>query len=442
MYPRLQLLRELLRDDGAIFVSIGDDEISNLRMVMDEIFGSENFIATIIWRNSTGPKQTKHLSISHDYICLFAKNKTNWKRNLLPRTAEQEGDYTNPDNDPRGPWRSGGLDARNYYSKGRYAILCPGGRTIDGPPGGSYWRVSEDTLWELDGDKRIWWGEDGNNVPRIKRFLSEVQEGLIPQTFWDYAEVGHTQEAKQEYLQILDGLEVFTTPKPVALIKRILQISTSPGDWVLDSFAGSGTTGHAVLEVNREDADHRKFIMIQIPFDTKDNEKEHLNISEKITAERMRRVIEGYTYTKRQAKGKSKKQSVQGLGGSFSYARVGTALFGEYRDLGAKPPAFAELAKYVFYTETSREFDGRTINEKTGKIGEYKGTSYYLLYTPAGNHGRPLDLEWLKSLGKTEKNRQLVVYCEKLWVHREDLAKYEVETGRKIRPMVIPFNLK
>src|SRR6476620_8770949 len=158
MYPRLQLLKEFLRDDGAIFVSIGDHEVTHLRMVMDEVFGPDKFVATIIGRNWTGPKQSKQLSTSHDYILCFAKRKSDWKRNLLPRTPEQEGDYTNPDKDKRGPWRSGGLDARNYYSKGRYPITCPGGRIIDGPPGGSYWRVSEETLWELDADGRIWWG--------------------------------------------------------------------------------------------------------------------------------------------------------------------------------------------------------------------------------------------------------------------------------------------
>src|SRR3990172_8652117 len=150
MYPRLKLLKELLRDDGAIFVSIDDNEVQHLRMLMDEIFGENNFIASIIWRNSTGPKQSRQLSTSHDYILCFARKAEFWTRNLLPRTAEQEADYTNPDNDHRGPWRSGGLDARNYYSKGRYPIKCPGGRVIDGPPGGSYWRVSEESLWELD----------------------------------------------------------------------------------------------------------------------------------------------------------------------------------------------------------------------------------------------------------------------------------------------------
>ncbi|MGH9428330.1 MAG: DNA methyltransferase, partial [Terriglobia bacterium] len=291
-------------------------------------------------------------------------------------------------------------------------------------------------------DKRIWWGEDKNNVPRIKRFLSEVQEGLIPQTVWDYSEVGHTQEAKQEYLQILEGIEVFTTPKPVALVKRILNIATTPGDLILDSFAGSGTTAHAVLELNKEDGHQRRFVLVQMPYDTKENEKEKLNICRKITAERARRVIEGYSYTKRGAKGKSRRERVEGLAGSFAYAQLGPPLFGEYRDLGKNPPAYDELAKYIFYTETSREFDRKAMNEKTGKIGEYRNTSYYLLYTPNNKEDRALDLPWLKSIEKSEKNRNLVIYCEKIWVHRDDMAKYEATTKRKVRSMLVPFHLK
>ncbi|MCZ7625137.1 MAG: site-specific DNA-methyltransferase [Candidatus Methylomirabilis sp.] len=285
-------------------------------------------------------------------------------------------------------------------------------------------------------------GEDGNNVPRIKRFLSEVQEGLIPQTVWDYDDVGHTQEAKQEYLQILSGMEVFTTPKPVALIKRILQIATSADDLVLDSFAGSGTTAHAVLEINKDDGGRRKFILVQIPYDTKDHEKEKLNICRMITAERTKRVIEGYAYTKRGARGKTSREKVAGLGGSFTYARVGKPLFGEYRDWGKQLPAYEELAKYIFYTETSRDFERKMMNEKSGKIGEHHGTSYYLLYTPDGQADRRLDMEWLKGLDKTEKNRNVVVYCEKIWVHRDDLAKFEQATRRTVRPMIVPFNLK
>jgi adenine-specific DNA-methyltransferase len=441
MYPRLQLLKDLLREDGAIFVSIGDAEVADLRMLMDEIFGENNFLSTIIWRNSTGPKQSKHFSTSHDYILSFAKSKAHFRRNLLPRTPEQEADYINPDNDPRGPWRSGGLDARNYYSKGRYAITCPGGRVIDGPPGGSYWRVSEDTLWELDADNRIWWGEDENNVPRIKRFLSEVQQGLIPQTVWDHSEVGHTQEAKQEYLQILSDTEVFTTPKPVALLVKIFQIASNPGDLIMDSFAGSGTSAHAILELNKEGTE-RKFVLVQLPYDTKQNQKENINISRRITAERVKRVIKGYSYSKRGPKGKVTPTKVDGLGGSFSYLHLGKPLFEEYRDLGKKLPPYEELAKYIFYTETSQDFDKKALNSKTGKIGEYGKTSYYLLYTPNNKEDQALSPEWLKLIEKSEKNKNLVIYCEKIWIHRDDLARSQKETGRKVRPMLIPFNLK
>lgn len=206
----------------------------------------------------------------------------------------------------------------------------------------------------------------------------------------------------------------------------------------MDSFAGSGTTAHAILELNKEDGGNRTCIFVQIPFETKEQEKEKLNICQKITAERVRRVIQGYTYKSP----KGKKEKVEGLGGSFTYARVGRPLFGEYRDWGKQLPAYEELAKYIFYTETSRDFDRKAMNEKSGKIGEHHGTSYYLLYTPDGQQDRRLDMEWLKALDKTEKNRNLVVYCEKKWVHPDDLAKYKVETKRTVRPMIVPFNLK
>jgi DNA modification methylase len=439
MYPRLQLLKELLRDDGAVFISLDDNEISHLRMMMDEVFGESNFVATIIWQKIYSPKSSaEFFSENHDYIVLYAKQRDEWRRKLLPRTKEQDERYSNPDNDPRGPWKPSGLDARNPYSKGRYPITCPSGRVIPGPPAGAYWRYSQQKLKELDQDHRIWWGADGNNVPAIKRFLSEVKQGIVPQTIWRYEEVGHTQDAKKEYVEILNAEEVFTTPKPVGLIKRIVQLSTESDDLVLDSFAGSGTTGHAVLQMNEQDGGDRRFVLVQIPYDTKENEKNKLNICQRITAERVKRVIQGYS----RVTPKGEQKNVVGLKGAFSYSRLGASLFGEYRDMGPKPPVFAELAKYIFYTETSKEFDAHVINEKTGKIGEQKGTSYYLLYKRGENGGRPLDLEWLKSIEKTEKNRQLVVYCEKLWVHREDLTKYEAETGRKVRSMIIPFNLK
>ena len=449
MYPRLQLLRELLSEDGSIWISIGDDEVHNLRHVLDEVFGENNFIATIIWRNSTGPKQSNFLSTSHEYVVCFAKDATKWQRNLLPRTEEQEAGYTNPDNDPRGPWRSGGLDARNPYSRGRYAIKCPGGRVIDGPPGGSYWRLPEERLWELDADNRIWWGEDRNNVPRIKRFLSEVQEGIVPQTFWNYSDVGHTQEAKQEYLRILHDKDVFTTPKPVRLVDRILDIATVDGDLVLDSFAGSGTTGHAVLRHNATQGANRRFVLVQMPHDTKDHERSDINLCRDITAERVRRVSSGYKYEARGSKGKSTKESVAGLGGSFTYARLSPKpLFGDYRDLGDQLPSYDDIAAYVFYTETSTEWKGsdrrqnKAFDKATRKIGEHGGRSYYLLYEPNDRLDAGVDATFLKEVAAKDPNAHLVVYAEKVWVHRDQLRAWEHEHGKFIRPMLVPFNLK
>jgi len=448
MYPRLLLLKELLREDGSIWVSIDDNEVHNLRSIMDEVFGLENFVATVIWEKVYSPKSSaKYLSENHDYVVVYAKQKEIWNRRLLPRTEEANARYDNPDNDPRGPWKPGDLSARNYYSKGVYSIECPSGRVVTGPPEGTYWRVAEDTFWELDADKRIWWGEDGNSAPAIKRLLSEVKE-LVPETIWTYREVGHTQDAKKEVLRILGGTEAPVTPKPVTLIDRICWIATEPGDIVLDSFAGTGTTAHAVLAGNadkKEKDSERKFVLVQQRHDTKNDIAEKRNICGTLTAERVRRVIEGYTYTKRGPKGKTSKANEPGLGGSFTYARVGDPLFTEYKDWGKRPPSFEELAKYVFYTETSREIDLKQIDPETGFIGSTPmagGTSYYLLYTPNEHADREMSTSTLKAILKRDKRPNWVIYCEKIWIHGDDLLEFEREHGKRIRPMQVPFNLK
>jgi adenine-specific DNA-methyltransferase len=271
VYPRLKLARNLLTEDGVIFVSIDDNESPHLRLVFDEIFGGDNFVATAIWQKVYAPKSSaKHFSEDHDYVLVYAKNAEAWRPVLLTRTDEQNAVYKNPDNDPRGDWRPNNLAARNYYSKGTYSIRCPGGRVILGPPSGSYWRVSEEKFWQLDKDKRIWWGEDGNNVPAPKIFLSEVKDGRVPQTLWFYKDVGHNQESKRELLELLpmsSSDSVFETPKPTRLIRRILDLSTvfDEHDVVLDFFAGSGTTGHAVLAQNAADGGNRRFICVQLP---------------------------------------------------------------------------------------------------------------------------------------------------------------------------------
>lgn len=224
MGDRLTLTRELMEKEGVIFVSVDDGEQARLKMTMDTILKSENFVANIIWQKKFSPQNdAKWLSDNHDFIIEYAKNKESWKPNLLPRTEKQNARYTNPDNDPRGPWASGGLDVKTYMPEYDYEITTPAGRIVK-PPKDSCWRVSKEKLQELMADNRIWFGEDGNNVPRIKRFLSEVKQGITPLTVWLHQEVGHNQEATQELKNI--GVAKFTSPKPKRLIKRILQIST------------------------------------------------------------------------------------------------------------------------------------------------------------------------------------------------------------------------
>lgn len=313
MYRRLLLARDLLHPDGAIFVSIDDNELFPLGMLMNRVFGEKNFVANVIWHKVYSPKNTaKHFSMDHDYILAYAANGGNWRPNLVPRSEAQDKAYKNPDKDPRGPWKASDMSARNYYGEGTYSITCPTGRVLEGPPSGRYWVISETKFKEMDADKRIWWGKDGNNVPAVKRFLSEVKDGRVPQTLWPYSEVGHTQDAKKELLDILefeDSASVFSTPKPVRLIERILRIATRPGDLVLDFFAGSGTTAHAVLKLNAEDGGGRRFILVSNSEATEQEPAK--NLCRHVCAERVQRIMRGY----RNKKG----EEVPGLGSGFAY---------------------------------------------------------------------------------------------------------------------------
>ena len=195
LYLRLKLAHSLLRNDGVIFVSIADHEVHNLRAAMNEVFGEENFIAAVIWQKVFSPKNSaRHFSEDHDYVIVYAKRAETWTPRLLPRTEEIEARYSNPDNDPRGVWTSGDLSARNFYGEGTYPVTSPSGRVIEGPPSGRYWVVSKPKFDEMNAESRIWWGADGGNMPRFKRFLSDVQSGKVPQTLWMHDEVGNTQE--------------------------------------------------------------------------------------------------------------------------------------------------------------------------------------------------------------------------------------------------------
>ena len=289
MWPRLVLLRELLSERGSLWMTLDDNEVHRARMVMDEIFGAENFVATCIWHKMDSPKNTaEFFSEDHDYMVVYAKTKSDWHLNLLPRSEAMIARYKNPDDDPRGAWLLSDLAARNQYTHGLYPITTPSGRVIDGPPAGSYWRVSREKFDELDADGRIWWGE-GNTRPGIKRYLSEVKSGVVPQTLWGWQAVGSTRNSKQELSQIMssgaDG-DLFITPKPVSLVERVIEIGAEDNALILDSFAGSGTTAHAVLKANAKDSGTRQFILV-----------EGEDYADTLTAERVRRAINGYAWS-------------------------------------------------------------------------------------------------------------------------------------------------
>lgn len=265
MYPRIKLARNLLTEDGVIFISIDDSEQSNLRKLCDEIFGEQNFLAQVIWERAFSPiNLKKNFSESHDYILVYGKDITKIVSNGLKRSKDTNDRYSNIDNDPRGPWTSGDLSVGPAIEKNIYPIATPGGREIM-PPSGYSWRLSENKLKEYIEDNRIWFGENGDNTPRIKRFLSEVKQTLVPMTIWKYEDVGHSQSASQYLKKLFDDKAYFSYPKPVLLIKRIIELYSDPDSIVLDFFSGSATTAEAVMQMNSEDGGNRRFIMVQLP---------------------------------------------------------------------------------------------------------------------------------------------------------------------------------
>lgn len=267
IYPRLKVARDLLSDDGAIFVTLDDNEVYNCRKVMDEIFGANNFVTTIIWENFYGRSNAAAISPAHNYILLYSKAGDNWKniRNLLPRDEKSIDKYKNPDNDPRGPWRLGPIFANGERHEGlMYSITTPTGKIVS-PPKGSHWRMLESDFWKMYDDGRILFGMDGKGSPAIKLFLADVQDGIVPRTIWLHSEVGHTQDGKREIQALFPDEMPFDTPKPTKLISQIIRISCNQEDTILDFFSGSATTAHAVMKLNAEDGGKRKFIMVQLP---------------------------------------------------------------------------------------------------------------------------------------------------------------------------------
>jgi adenine-specific DNA-methyltransferase len=358
MYPRLALLRDFLRDDGAIFISIDDNEVHLLRMLMDEIFGAGNFIAQFVWEKRKNRENRKVISIRHDHIICYGRDSKETIKTIkqLPMNAEALARYKNPDNDPRGPWKSDPATAQaGHGTKSQFYVLtAPNGKTHQ-LPSGRCWVYTEEVMNQMIDDRKIWFGEKGTNVPRIKTFLHDKERGLTPESILFAKDVSTNEEAKNSLKKIFGGQAPFETPKPTELIAHFIAISTSNSDIVMDSYAGSGTTGHAVLVQNAADGGNRRFILVEMDD----------NICRNITAQRLSRVVSGYG-------------SVAALGGGFRFCELGEPL---YDDRGNIRPTvrFPDLARHVYFTETGEPLPATELPDSP-LLGIHNGTAVFLLY--------------------------------------------------------------
>ena len=471
MWPRLQLLRELLSDSGAIFATIDDNEGHRMRSLMDEIFGEQNFLATFVWQSKDTPgNNATGIAETHNYVLLYRKSPA-YAGSLLERNEAQIATYTNPDNDKRGPWLAAPLTRAEHRDRDYYPLTNKAGRKVY-PPKGSSWRRPPDKMKWLEKDNRIWWGKEGDaEFPMEKKFLSEAKAGVVNQTWWPYEFAGSTRNAGAELKEIFDGEKPFETPKPRMLVQRMLEMATDESSIVLDSFAGAGTTAHAVLAQNKKDGGNRKFILVEM--------EEH---ADKLTAERVRRVIKGYKFegtqreelhreplnwTKlknadelvKQAEGfdlldkhrfdriaksveggelvvtgeKKVTEKVEGLGGSFAFVTLGPEMTLD-KLLAEGLPTFEALAKYVFFTAT-----GQTLSElpkakaaTAGFIGETDLYRVYLFYKP--------EKKWLQSndaalteklvdemLAANPEKKKLLVFAAAKFMSQRELTQRGVD---------------
>jgi adenine-specific DNA-methyltransferase len=289
MYPRLYLARNLLRDDGVIFISVDDHEVDNLKKLCNEVFGEHNFIENAVWQKAyTSNMTAQFIPDTHDYILIYARDFDSATIGRFARTTEQREKFKNPDDDPRGPWKAENLSAGKYYSAGQFEIIGPTGKRFMPPPG-RYWRCNEEQYKKWLAEGRITFGKDDTGRPMLKKFLTEVEDGLTPNTWWRHEEFGSNKEASIELKELFGGEAYFQTPKPVKLLRKICELGTNSDDIILDFFAGSGTTAQAVIELNKQDGGNRKFILVQLPEPT--GRDDYPTIAD-ITKERVRRVIQ------------------------------------------------------------------------------------------------------------------------------------------------------
>ena len=335
MYPRLMLLKQFLRDDGSIWISMDESEIGHLRCLMDEIFGRQNFITCIAWQKRYSRENRVAIGEAHEYILFYSSNPIKFKAvaNKLPLCEKQLEVYKNPNNDSRGQWRSVSLSAQGYRPNQMYEIISPLTGKKHVPPEGSCWKVIESEYKKLLADNRIYFGKDGNAIPQRIQFLSSI-DGIAPWTWWPHEEAGHTDESRKEIQDIFHTQTAFDTPKPTRLIQRILQIATNKDDLILDSFAGSGTTAHAVLKQNAEDGGNRRFILVEMD----------ATIAQTVTAERVKRVSQGYTNAKGHA--------VAGLGSGFQFYKLSDEPLFTAEGVIRADVSFTQLAEFVWFMET------------------------------------------------------------------------------------------
>ena len=427
MWPRLRLLHELLADDGSFWMTLDDNEVHRGRALLDEIFGVEKFIACCVWQKRYSRENREAIGDVHDYVLIYSKAPGAFKalRNKVSPTEDQLQVYTNPNNDPRGRWRGIPMTAQGFRKNQMYPITTDTG-VIHYPPEGRCWGMIEPEFELLRAKKRIWFGKDGNSQPSVIRYVDEV-EGFVPWTWWPSTEVGHTDEAKKEMHAIFGREDAFPTPKPLRLLSRIIEIATRRDSVILDSFAGSATTAHAVLDANKRDGGNRKFILVEME-----------DYADQLTAERVRRVINGYAFKgtqktellreslnwralqkagdlvhkveaienlhgheydriKKEVKDgellvtgeKTVEKRAEGLGGSFTYCTLGPAVELDKVLSGDTLPSYAALGAALFHMATSRAFDASAIDEQSFYLGESDDRHVWLIYRP--------ELDWLKS---------------------------------------------
>ena len=452
MFPRLNLLYKLLKEDGLFFCSIDDYEQGNLKPLLDIIFGHQNFLNNIIWQRAYSPINTKkRFSANHDFVMCYAKNKSQVNL-LLPRTEDANDRYSNPDNDPRGLWTSGDLSVGPVVEEKVYEIITPSGRSV-WPPNGYCWRLDKDRFEVFKKDNRIWFGENGDIVPRIKRFISEVKDGITPMTVWTYSEVGHTQDAKREIKELFPNSKLpFETPKPTKLMEKILSLKNNPNAIILDSYAVTGSTAHAVLNLNKRDGGNRKFILVELE-----------DYAEDITANRIKKAIRGYEYNGNKKtvlksysinltnlkkskkiidefelfKSNEKYSNVtiesengniaiigeeiisgmtEGTGGSFDFYELGAPIFNQDQNLNEEVGE-QKIREYIYYTETKQHLEREQVAEQKYLLDTYNNTGYYFYYEK--DKFTTLSLETLSIV--TEKAEQYLIYADHCLLEKEYL---------------------